>query len=248
MSGWQPLVGPLVKLERAAVHIKEFEALSEAFLADNPYTIKIEKEPETGYITGRAVFHQTIPASASAIAGDIIHNLRSSLDQLVSDMIRASGNMPSRNSGFPIFKDETGFKGGAPEKLKGADERFVNFVLRLHSYGERGDQRWFYDLARLNNDDKHILLLSSKCSLSIAKMLIYTNEGIFPLERVGMLDGNPHYFPGEEVFKLKIQGKPRIVFQLRSEDDLSYAPALMLFERMHSKVGGVLRDATTLFS
>lgn len=78
-----PLRGPLLKLERAKKHFAELKEKSEAFLADEPYDWRMEGQ---AFPDGRREY--TVFASVEAeppielglIAGDVVQNLRASLD------------------------------------------------------------------------------------------------------------------------------------------------------------------------
>lgn len=246
MSDWQPLIGPRLKLERAALHIREFEALSETYFADEPYTICVDQHPDNGPSL-KAVFHRTIPPMASAIVGDFIHNLRSALDHLAADMIRASGKIVTRDTRFPIHNSKEGFEGGVPKDLMGAEPRFMQFVMELKPYESTPEKRSFNDIARLNNDDKHNLLIQGTPALSVSRMVIYTDEGIFPIESVAIIDGMQNRLPGNIVQKIHVEGHPRLMMHLIAGDLASIAPVVLALNAMFSCVETTVNDAAPLF-
>lgn len=97
----------------------------------------------------------------SAVIGDAIHNLRSSLDLLVCELVRAEGKEIKTNTGFPVFKNATAFtnafKFGTPGQIKGAPQAAVNLIKKARPY--KGGEDAFWKLHQLDNVDKHKLLV-----------------------------------------------------------------------------------------
>ena len=87
-----PLAGVRLKIERAKKHINDLEADIRAFRGGNPYRVVTDEHPRTGDITYRLSITKDIPIEWSAIIGDFVHNLRSSLDLLACALIRANHN------------------------------------------------------------------------------------------------------------------------------------------------------------
>lgn len=246
MAVWQPLVGPRLKLERAAIHIREFEALSETYLADEPYTICVEYDLDHRPSV-KVVFLRPIPPMASAIVGDVVHNLRSALDHLAADMIRTSSKMPTKKTRFPIHKDKAGFEGGVTQDLMGAEPKFVDFIMNLKPFGNTPESRPFYDIARMNNDDKHLLLIDGTPALSIAKMVIYSDAGVFPIKNVAMIDGKKSSLPGTIIHRIEIEGHPRLLMHLIPGDFESITPVVPTLKAMHSCVEATVNGVAPLF-
>ena len=91
------------KIERARTHIAELERLVSGHIANNP--ILYEQGPGTrsgdGYVATPGITIPALPRDVSVILGDIIHNARTSLDLLASEMARANGKSDS-NVYFPF--------------------------------------------------------------------------------------------------------------------------------------------------
>ena len=88
------------------------------------------------------------------MAGDAIQNLRSALDIMVCDLIRANNATPTHNSGFPSSNEPS----KARPKIQGASAATEKFVLRL-----KGTKRWndpLRLLQRLDNLHKHNRLMA----------------------------------------------------------------------------------------
>lgn len=102
MTDWTS--GSRIKVERAKKHIGDLDPKVLAFLVRRPYKTVSEDDPETGDQVWYIKIAETPPIQWGAIVGDVIHNLRSSLDVLVNQLVYASGWTPSDNLGFPFFE------------------------------------------------------------------------------------------------------------------------------------------------
>jgi hypothetical protein len=95
--------------------------------------------------------------------GEIIHNLRSSLDHLVyeaSGIDPKTGN-PYTRTEFPIYNDEGEFDRNAPRKMRGLNAATEAFITRDQPFKfplSPGDVHPLWALHELNNADKHRLL------------------------------------------------------------------------------------------
>ncbi len=90
-----PLLGVRVKVDRAKKHLADLDTEIREYHARNPYAIIPEIEAETGDEVHRLLIREAIPAHWGAILGDVVHNLRSSLDLLAAELEPyAGGNDP----------------------------------------------------------------------------------------------------------------------------------------------------------
>jgi hypothetical protein len=93
-----------MKLRRARKHIAELEDLVTKHIAKHPIGIKPYHFRSASHPGGRLVT-PPVPPDAPVILGDIIHNTRTSLDLMASEMARKH---PKSDSGvhFPFSEDE----------------------------------------------------------------------------------------------------------------------------------------------
>src|SRR5438045_6634570 len=98
-----------LKLEWAKHHIRDLDSEITAFI-ENAYTIGVKPKPEIFHVLLYVEDAKPIPSSVSLRIGDAIHNLRSTLDHLVWQLVEVAGNTPTGGNEFPIFK--TCVKGG----------------------------------------------------------------------------------------------------------------------------------------
>ncbi|MEA2331531.1 MAG: hypothetical protein QOH58_1669 [Thermoleophilaceae bacterium] len=99
-----PLEDCRLKVARAK---EQFNALHDEivrFSEDNPYVVDVQVDPETGDEIFESAEPPRFPRRWATLVGEIAHNLRSSLDQLVAVFIREAGREPDGNNAFPISK------------------------------------------------------------------------------------------------------------------------------------------------
>jgi hypothetical protein len=141
----------------------------EAFVDEQPYGISIEADPDPTCYLFRFEIFRPIPARISAIAGDILHNLRSSLDHFVTALVQQRESGEGRNA-FPIYTSEKALiedvrdrpKKRGPGPLHGiaVDSDEWAFIERAQPYQRRDSPKAhpLAVLADLSNRDKHRIL------------------------------------------------------------------------------------------
>jgi hypothetical protein len=149
--------GVWTKVERAKHHFRDLQARYERFFEAKPYRAVRDDEPHTGDLVWRVEVSEQPPLFWSAIAGDCVHNIRSSLDLLVCEMVRAEGNPVGEQNGFPIFKSANAFKSGHAAKVNGAPKAAVDLIKKAKPY--QGENNPFWRLHQLDIADKHKLLV-----------------------------------------------------------------------------------------
>lgn len=155
-----------LKLQRANEHINDLSAQIVAFNRRKPHVIRIEPNPREGDVIWVDTA-KTVPEEFLLIVGDALHNLRSSLDYLMSGL----SGITDEYSKFPIYDTrkrlEAAVNGGL--KRKASQDVIRLIVDTIQPYG-RGDGDLLWQLHQLNIVDKHQLL--------IAKTQIILVEGI----------------------------------------------------------------------
>jgi hypothetical protein len=193
--------GPRIKIQRAKKHIYELEAEIKGFLKRNPYPIFREMEPDTGRKLWRVRVSKQPPPRWSAIAGDGIHNLRSSLDLLVNQLVLANNNSTSDTTAFPIGWSVEDYEAKALRQIKGVSDTAERMIAELKPYKGGNDALW--RLHRLDIADKHRLLIPVGAAhgnviLDVGKIA----GGDWPSMRVGITpaDRKCPLKDGDEVF------------------------------------------------
>ena len=161
MTRQPDFTGVRIKVERAKEHFRDLQARIEGLQEDNAYKAIPYDEPNTGDLVYKAKIGNQPPPYWSAIVGDCVHNLRSSLDLLVCEMLRAGDRKIERHHKFPVFRDETAytnaFKPGPPGAIKGIPKCAVDLIKDAKPH--EGPDNAFGRLHKLDIADKHHLLV-----------------------------------------------------------------------------------------
>lgn len=147
-----------LKISRGERHVKDVQMVQSHFFASNPYAIDVKDDPQTGQPIYYLAEVRDVPEELSLICGDALHNLRSALDYLACDLVRANGETPTRNTGFPVLQK-------APlspkedlfaRRVKGMKQAAIDAIWDVQSY--QGGDNVLWRLHSLDNIDKHKLL------------------------------------------------------------------------------------------
>lgn len=168
-----PSTGPRAKIERAGKHLADLIDSIQAFHDSDPYTIIREPDPEGGW-RARLDPWPEIPVEIALIFGDLVHNLRASLDILVCDLVRHHRPQDLHDrSGFPFATDAKRLvREVVPHKVKGVRNDAQKAIIRLKPYEGGNEALW--QLHRLDILDKHRLILPTVLAneaLNVGKMM-----------------------------------------------------------------------------
>jgi hypothetical protein len=149
------------KVERAKYHINNLEREIQTFLATNPYKVGTKRDPQSRkliyYVSSVAETNSRIPL----IAGDAVQNLMSGLDHLAYQLVCVStGDNPPKPHRiyFPIADTPAEYETEKIRKIEGARQDIVDAIDLIKPYKGGNDLLW--TLYRLNNIDKHRLLIT----------------------------------------------------------------------------------------
>lgn len=196
ISNNEPLNSARLKLSRAYKLFVELESDIKFFAERKPYRFVREREANTG--DELLVYYPTEESPLwSVIIGDILHNLRCSLDHAVYGLSVSCGDPEIlKRCAFPIFADEDAFFGrkGNPKtsgiaKIAGLTQKAQDCVVGWQSYPRTGpDQITHLEiLDRLENIDKHRKLQVVGVG---SKIFTFTNPYLIPLPGlITTLDG-----------------------------------------------------------
>lgn len=159
-----PLFGCQLKLDRAYEHIETVDRAIERFVNRNPHESVAKIYAEAREYRVWMKVRDTPPLWLSTVIGDAVHNLRSALDHLVYELIRANGNTPGGSAAYPIFTKDP----ADPEGDKRTRDRWKAMTKGLHADdlakiestqpykgGDAFSWRELLMLNRLSNWDKH---------------------------------------------------------------------------------------------
>jgi hypothetical protein len=169
------LSGVLAKLDRAEEHRLEFDELVEEYVGGEPYTIYSQYDPATGWHTLRWQALREPPLQRLALVfGDMISNLRTTLDYLVWQLALAAGNRPGRRTSFPVVRRAKDWAVQSRTALSGVERRWVEEIESRQPF-QRADRPSIHPLAILdhvNNLNKHRFLPVALLSVEQLGLLI----------------------------------------------------------------------------
>ncbi len=169
------LDGALTKVERAKQHVGDLEAELRAFHGTNPYVVAAKRNPETHQLVYYVASVQEVPRSISAIAGDVLQNLRSALDHLAYQLVcsglgREPTEQEARAIAFPIARSAQELESLVPGKVKGASQSAMDAIKAAKPCKGRNDALWL--IHSLNNIDKHRLLIAVRLTSASTRVPI----------------------------------------------------------------------------
>jgi hypothetical protein len=216
--------GPRGKTKRAKQHVNELEAAIAEFFGTNPYEVGAEDDPEAGQRVYKLTKAEAPPDCLALIAGDIVHNLRASLDLVVWQLVEVNGKTPGKSDGFPINESAQAFEPGGIAKVKSRiSNEAVKVVRAVKPYKGGNDALW--RLHHLDIADKHRILFvvgSSYRSFKPALPPMLLPDGTeIPFEFPGFLIPEDKMFPleeGDEIYREPLnhetKDKPQFRFEI----------------------------------
>ncbi len=113
----------------------------------------IQNTPHQNVILSFSMSSKPTPEMISPIIGDIVHNLRSSLDVMASEMVRAAG-LDDMHVHFPICSDISKLKKMTKDQhFDDAGPDAVELLKEIKPYKDGNDDLWA--LHQLSLRDKH---------------------------------------------------------------------------------------------
>ncbi len=147
------------KLCWADQHISTLEsAVENLFNSLDSSPIASRHAPEGDTITYFVRELPAIPPTVALIAGDVLHNLHAALDYIAYGLIPAADRPNARNNKFPIAHSAKDFPSLVGKLVPGLGNFAMEALWRLRPY--KGGNEYLWHLHRLNNIDKHRLLLT----------------------------------------------------------------------------------------
>jgi hypothetical protein len=189
------------------------------------YDIRFEDDANRRERTYYIVTVPDVPLEISLRAGDILNNLRCSLDHLTCHLVRKNGGKVSGSTCFPIADSAAEYMSPKVRgKVHGMGRDASDAIDRIEPY-KSGKGITLWRIARLNNRDKHRLLLTA-CSTQLA-------HSATPSDRQRMQEIFRGSHPGEAVPELRAHliSQPTGV-PLKAGDKLLTVPHAELEQQM----------------
>jgi hypothetical protein len=155
------LVGPQLRLKRAEAHLNCLGADIAAYLERSPWSVPNESEFDGEWEIRRIRIDPEPDPEWGILASEFVHHLRSTLDNLVWQLVLLKEEKPGRKTKFPIYTDPV--EPPSPKQLsrvlRGIRQDHRAFIEELQPYTglhiHRGPKIALTTLADLSNIDKH---------------------------------------------------------------------------------------------
>lgn len=194
----------LAKLKRAEQHFEELKVEINSFLATNPYKVTSKLDTKTKKRIYYISSVRDIPENIALITGDIIQNLRSSLDHLayMLYLLNSGDGDSGKHIYFPISKNATQYEIDKVRKTDGISDEARAKIDQILPYKGGNDKLW--QINELNNIDKHRLLLtvgSSFRSMDLGEYMTASAKDAFPNLELPSIEA--FFRPADTLFPLK---------------------------------------------
>jgi len=169
------------KLDRAKFHAQELQDKWVEFVHGGAYayTVYVDVEPPHALHCRWQVRSETTEelrtlTNLALIFGDMLTNLRATLDYLIWQLVLAAGNTPTNQHAFPCVKVANNWASAAAERLVGIEAAWVNEIKQLQPYhrGNQPERHMLAVLDHINNVNKHrtlppVIVTAEKFNLAV---------------------------------------------------------------------------------
>ena len=159
----------IIKIERSKRHLQELDREISSYFESGSACIVVERDNQMMAGLGYGEFccfiyreREPVPRDWPAIIGDAIHNMRTSLDLMVSEIHRITGGKSADNQyvQFPFCKDRQDLaKTIKSRRLSGVGRDFIDAIHSIAPY--RGGNSGLRALHDLDIMDKHQALVTT---------------------------------------------------------------------------------------
>jgi hypothetical protein len=151
-----------IRLRWIDKQIKAVESECAAFAPKlNDYRTRVEPNEDSTEHIERVYLDWVVPEWWGVVVGEIMHNLRAALDNIVWQLVLANGHQPGDQHEFPIATDQDWYEKRAVRKLLNVPEPALAVIERVQPY--KGPTNWLrvhplWIIHNMNRIDKHHLL------------------------------------------------------------------------------------------
>jgi hypothetical protein len=152
MNSERAFLAPFEKTERAKTQIQDLKIAIKSFFESVSYQVVREVDPEAIEEIWGFQITTKIPGALSIMAGEILHNLRSALDQLAAELAVRIAKRTESKVEFPFGRDFNEFE-TALRKQKKLPLAALPLIRALKPY--KGGDPLLWLLHSANRTDKH---------------------------------------------------------------------------------------------
>lgn len=175
-----PLEGPKLKVERADTHISDVGDCIKQYFETCPYTTftELDASGEREFLKLRLT--NPPPRKIAVVVGDVVHNLRSALDQLACCLAIKNGFPDASDTYFPFAASREIYESkSVQKKIRKLPQAAVQIIHELKPY--LGGNNLLWSLHQLDIIDKHRALIPiATTHLGVKAQLTAKPLGTFP--------------------------------------------------------------------
>jgi hypothetical protein len=229
-----------LKLQRADYHISELERQFAAFVAEKPHRFIVQSDLNTGHLGIRIRFVKEVPPAFALIIGDAIHNLRSSLDHAIWELVGIDHGTQDRHLKFPTGDTRISFEASC-NGIKTPGQWAKDAIKSTEAFIE-GRGMDLYNLNILDNADKHIIVAPILRATGVPKFTAVWPDGRrIEMQREVFMGGAGEFIPimgiapgGSIELDDDVECPPSIFF--RHPDVAIASPAIPTLKRFAQRV------------
>lgn len=152
-------MGPEIKLRRAREHLNQLRQIEREFFTNHHPRIVFDDEAEPGHRLAKLVLEQPPPEMVHVLAGELIYQIRSALDQMAVAFARLSkGPTKPKRVHFPCGDSFKGFVTSCRSNLKHFDHDLRRGIMATKPYN--GGNEILRAVFLMANIDKHMQLIA----------------------------------------------------------------------------------------
>jgi hypothetical protein len=206
-SVWS-FIAPFAKVERAKTQIQDLEMAIKAFFEVTPYEIVRQLDFNADEEIRGFRLSKEVSADLSVRVGELFHNLRSSLDQMVAEIVvRIAGRSESRVE-FPFGRDFGEFDASILKQKK-LPADVVTMIRSLQPYNGGDPLLWLLHSA--NRRDKHrmgLIPIQGRQQKHLSYLALWYGCALVIGSRSGQHLTNTNRFSNQDYLRLAGLGRP----------------------------------------
>jgi hypothetical protein len=185
-----PLESSKRKLERAKEHFDDLKGKITEFINLEPYEQVVEPHPDkSGYTVHKIKLTQPLPAFIGDIAGDMVHNLRSALDNAgyaVAVAAAPPGAKEPKYTAFPFAGSVSELSNSIGGRCKDIPQQIQSLFCGFQPYPRGNEYLWA--LNELCNTDKHKIAIPVGQAAVAVERTSVSGTGFFSMPRPHIWD------------------------------------------------------------
>lgn len=222
------------KFDRACIHAETLRLAAAKAVGGQPYFVTHQTESDGWHVFRWRIRREPDLGGLSVLYGDMLYNLRATLDYIVWQLVLANNGTPTNQHAFPIVKLSQNWAAAVGWRLQGVDPRWINAIAQLQpfdpSHGGIPERHPLAVLGYVNDCNKHRLLSPA---VAVLQMFTYQLGIIVPNTSVAQVLAPPGApvednaevlrirTPSGEPFTVDVDREP--AFQILFRDGLDHS-------------------------